>query len=148
MIFNLQSRGRAISALSEAGALFTLPLAQVLNNTSTALSVRCDSLPNPSSAAGILFLKPREDKKYHISISFDPFTLSVTLRHLYKSPFHCCKEDDRESSRWGLQQTHREGPQGRKAEGHGLSVPYLATRPACDSHPVQRQTLCNKTHSK
>lgn len=36
-------------------------------------------MPNPDSAAGLLFPGLVEDRKYHISTSFDPFNIPVTL---------------------------------------------------------------------
>lgn len=56
-------------------------------------------MPNPNSEAGVLFPGPSEDRKYHISTSFDPFNIPVTLHCFYKPPFQCCKKDYRESNR-------------------------------------------------
>lgn len=102
LLLHLKSLGRQLlKQLRETGTLFNLSPPWVLNNKSHNFPcTQCeDWMPNPSSAAGVLFPGLSEDRKYHISISFDPFTLSVMLRCLYKSPFHCCHKDYKDPNR-------------------------------------------------
>lgn len=119
--------GRCSNKRRKPVRCLTLPLPWVLTgNLTTFLAPRVIVNASLGPAAGILFPGPSEDRKYHISISVDPFTLSATPRCLYKSPFHCGNKatgtlTGEASSKHGTELAWRAG-RGLP----GLSAPYLA----------------------
>lgn len=123
-----------------------------MGNLTTFLALRVIENDRLGSAKGILFSGPSEDRKYHISVSFDPFTLSATPRCLYKSPFHCGHKAYRDSNRWGLKQTqNRACLESRQRTARlicSLSRHFLPQGLLDDSQVVLRQQLSNKIHNK